>query len=166
MEFALLAIPLFILLLGVLEVGYDLFVQAALDSAVSVASRSIQVGTTQGTAAETNAQIVAAVCPQLGGLLECSHLVVGVVKVPTDYYTTPVSSLITYSGATSSSGGGVCTGTGGSLEALVAWYNGPTFLGLLVPAFAKANPSGSGYVHQTYSSAAFVNEYFSGGQTC
>jgi hypothetical protein len=63
----------------------------------------------------------------------------------------------------------ICTGTAGTPMVLKAWYNGPTFLGLLVPAFTSpyAPPNGGSTVtvHVTQASAAFVNEYFRGGQS-
>jgi Flp pilus assembly protein TadG len=163
-EFAILALPLFVMFLGVMEIGYDFFVQEALDNAIETAARSVQIGQTQGTAGETSAKIVAAVCPSLGRLLSCANLVVGVAPIPSsqNYYTVS-PNLITYANAGSKTGS-VCTGTGGRLMLLAAWYNGPTFLGMLVPGFAISNGNG-GLMHQTYASAAFTDEWFSGGQT-
>jgi Flp pilus assembly protein TadG len=172
MEFAILAVPFFILLLGVMEVGYDLFVQAALDSAVETAARSIQVGTTVGSSNMTNSQIVAAaVCPAIATVLNCNNIYVSVQPVTTgDYYSGSVNELTALSpsniaAANASGGGDICTGTGYQLMQLNAWYVGPTFLGTLVPSFSISNPVGSGRVHITASSAGFVNEDFTGGQT-
>ncbi len=172
MEFAILAIPFFILLLGVMEIGYDLFVQAALDSAVETAARSIQVGTTVGSANMTNSQIVAAaVCPAVHSILNCNSIYVSVQPVTTgDYYNGSINELTALApsnivAANATGGGDICTGAGYQLMQLNAWYVGPTFLGTLVPSFSMSNPVGSGRVHITASSAGFVNEDFSGGQT-
>jgi hypothetical protein len=43
---------------------------------------------------------------------------------------------------------------------LKAWYDGPTFVGLLVPSFTKT--WNGTIVHETSATAGFVNEYFQG----
>jgi Flp pilus assembly protein TadG len=165
MELAILCVPLFILMLGAMEVSYDMFVQQALNSAVETAARTVQVGTTQGVANETSQQLVAAVCPALSKLLSCANLTVAVEPVASgnDYYTSSVHNCLSYSGAANNKGGEVDTGTGGQMMVLGAWYNGPTFLGALVPKFAMSNGNGR-LIHQTFSSVGFVNEYFGAGQ--
>ncbi len=163
LEFALTAFPLMALLLGVMEVGFDLYVQTALDYAVDVAARSVQTGSIKGSNGESSAQFAAAaVCPQLLTLMTCNNLIVGVAPIPKgyDYYTAPPA--VTLAKAVSSTGD-ICTGTGGQLILLQAWYLGPTFLGRLIPNFATTY--NGELVHFTVASAGFVNEYFSGGQT-
>jgi Flp pilus assembly protein TadG len=164
LEFAILAVPFLIMFMGVLEIGYDFFVQEALDAAVETTARGVQVGSTQGTAKETSANLVAAVCPNLSGLLNCNQLTVAVGPVAAgasnNYYN--ASPAFTY--AYASGAGYVCTGVGGQLMLLAAWYNGPSFLGVLVPGFAIGDGNG-GLIHRSYAQAGFVNEYFSGGQT-
>jgi Flp pilus assembly protein TadG len=164
MEFAILSIPLFILLLGVFEASFDLFVQAALDSAVETAARTIQVGSTQGGAGWTSQSLVNAVCPSLSKLLSCSLLSVDVQPVAeADYYAAykayPGWNCLSYGGST----GSVNTGQPGQLMVIGAWYNGPSFLGGLVPIFATAYANG-GIIHRTFAMAGFVNETFTGGQ--
>ena len=163
LEFALTLFPLLALLLGVMEVGYDLYVQSALDYAVDVAARSVQTGAIKGSNGESSAQFAtAAVCAQLLTLMTCNNLIVGVAPIPKgyDYYTAP--PVVTLAKAVSSAGN-ICTGTGGQLILLQAWYLGPTFLGNLIPNFATTY--NGELVHFTTASAGFVNEYFSGGQT-
>ena len=161
LELAIIAAPFFAMLLGLMDAGYDLFVQAELDTAVNMAARGVQVGSVTGTKGETSAQLAAAaVCPNLRGLLNCSLLTVGVIHIPTDYYQD--QNPLTFTSA-SSTGGSVCTGTGGQLMLLQAWYQGPTFVGRLIPGFSQAY--GNKRVHFTSSSAGFVDEYFSGGQS-
>jgi hypothetical protein len=58
---------------------------------------------------------------------------------------------------------GVQTCSGGKMMVLSAWYDGPTFIGLLVPYFATTWNNQT--VHLTAASAGFVNEFFSGGQS-
>jgi Flp pilus assembly protein TadG len=164
MELGIIAIPFFVMFLGVMEVAYDLFVQAALDNAVETAARSVQVGAATGTASETSSAFVtASVCPNLGALLDCALLTVAVAPIPSgyNYYSLPVQDQLTQ--AQASNGTGICTGTAGQMMVLKAWYDGPTFLGLLVPSFTTTY--NSHIVHVTTASAGFVDEYFSGGQS-
>ncbi len=167
LELGVIAVPFFTLFLGVMEASYDLYVQAELDNAVDLSARGVQIGLSQGTAGEkSQAFIQTAVCNNLGGLLSCDPnvLIVGVAAVPVnkDYYTAPISSLLSINGA--NGGTNICTGTGGQMMAIQAWYEGPTFVGLLVPSFSKMY--NSNVVHETTSTAGFVNEYFPGGQQC
>jgi Flp pilus assembly protein TadG len=163
LEFAFVAIPFFTLVLGVMELGYDLFVQAALNYAVASAARSVQVGSTQGTAGESSAALAAsAVCPAVSGLLSCSNIVVGVRPLPagSDYYS--AGNALTLSNA-ASGGGAVCTGSAGQMMLLTAWYTGPSFVGALIPSFSTTY--GGSLIHLTSASTGFVNEDFVGGQS-
>ncbi len=161
LEFAIVALPFITLILGVMEVAFDLFVQGTLDAAVDQAARSVQTGAVQGSSGESSKQFAAAaVCPALGAWLSCSQIVVGIEPVPSgsNYFTNPAT--LTLAGA---AGGAICTGVGGQMVLIQAWYLGPTIAGGLIPYFStKYNGS---VVHVTSASAAFVNEYFTGGQT-
>jgi Flp pilus assembly protein TadG len=163
LEFAILALPFVILILGVMEVAFDLFVQGSLDAAVNQAARSVQTGAVQGSSGESSKQFAAAaVCPALGAWLSCSQIVVGIKPVPSgsNYYNNPATLTLTLAAA---AGGAICTGVGGQMVLIQAWYLGPTLAGGLIPYFStKYNGS---VVHVTSASAAFVNEYFTGGQT-
>jgi hypothetical protein len=169
MELGIIAIPFFTMFLGVMEISYDLFVQATLDNATEVAARSVQVGATVGTAGQSNTAFVTGnVCPNLGPLLDCSLLVVAVFPIPTgfNYWTAPLQSQLQEGVIGSTNVNGTCTGietgVGGQMMVLKAWYNGPTFLGSLVPYFSTN--MNNQIVHVTTSTAGFVNEYFTGGQ--
>ncbi len=163
MELGIIAIPFFTMFLGVMEMSYDLYVQAALNNAVETAARGVQVGQSQGNTNETsNTFIAASVCPNLGGLLDCNLLTVGVVPIPApyNYFSLPLANQLTQ--AESNSGGGICTGLGGQMMVLKAWYDGPTFVGMLIPAFTTTY--NATLVHVTTATAGFVNEFFPGGQ--
>jgi Flp pilus assembly protein TadG len=176
LELAIIAPAFFGLMLGLMELGYDLFVQAALNAAVEQAARNIQVGSVVGTTNETSAQLAqAAVCPNLRGLLNCNLLTIAVEPLPatSDYFITanPLSygaaAGTTTNGVTT--GGEICTGEGGSgrLMILEAWYNGPTFVGTLIPGWNSivSVQGASQRVHVTAATAGFVEEDFSGGQS-
>lgn len=158
LELAAAAGPLLLLVLGVMEVGYDMFVQEALDDAVNTAARLVFTG--QQTGAQGYAAFVRnAVCPAVSQILECQYLYVNVAPVAAGYdYYTMVPAVLNPGQNT------VCTGAPGQFMLLQAWYAGPTFLGALFPAFS-GNVGGS-LAHVTYTSAGFVNEQFTGGQTC
>lgn len=172
LELAILAIPLFMLALGTMEVGYDFFVQAVLSNAVNVAARSVQVGTAQASAtgAAEVAWVKSAVCPALGQLLNCGQLYVYINYIPggvgQNYYTYLTANppnLATMASLSDS----VCTGGAADMMLLRAYYVSPTFLGMLVPGWSQQFPAGTGRrVHVTYASAGFVNEYFTGGAAC
>jgi Flp pilus assembly protein TadG len=163
LELAILAVPFFIMLLGILEISYDFFVQAALDSAVETVARTVQVGGFQGTGTSNSQSIVNAVCGELSAMLACKQMTVSVTPVASghDYYSASVHACVSSSNPGAA---GVNTGTGGQLMVLGAWYNGPTFLGALVPGFATSNGSG-GLGHRSFASAGFVNEYFGAGES-
>jgi Flp pilus assembly protein TadG len=170
LEFAILAVCFFILVLGTMEVGYDFFVQAALSNAVNRAARTVQVGTTESkaTGAAVAGWVTSAVCPALGGMLDCGQLYVAVSGIPSgtgqNYYTylsANPPSLTTMASSSDS----VCTGTAAQMMILQAYYISPTFIGILVPNWSQTWPvSSKTRVHVTYASAGFVNEYFSGGE--
>ncbi len=170
LEFALLSIPFFVLVLGTMEVGYDFYVQGALSEAVHVAARSVQVGTSQGNAtgaAEAN-WVTSAVCPALGGRLNCGQLYVSIASIPSgtgqNYYTYLTAHPASLSAMTSSTNS-VCTGAATQMMLLRAYYLSPTFLGMLVPSWSQISPvNNASRVHVTYAATGFVNEYFAGGQ--
>jgi Flp pilus assembly protein TadG len=171
LEFSILAVPFLILFLGTMEVGYDFFVQIALTNAVNVAARSVQVGTAQADATGSAAStwVASAVCPALGGLLDCGQLYVSVSAIPSgtgqNYYTYISANPPSLTAMTSSSNS-TCTGAAAQMMILRAYYLSPTFLGMLVPNWSQASPTNSRQrVHVSYASAGFVNEYFTGGET-
>ena len=169
LEFAILAVPFFILVLGTMEIGYDFFVQSALSNAVNVAARSVQVGTAQTSAkgAAEVAWVTSAVCPALGGLLDCGQLYVSIKTTGGEDYYTYIAANPPSLTTMASTSNAIDTGCAAEMMILQAYYVSPTFLGLLIPSWSQAWPSATGpRVHVTYASAGFVNEYFSGGEPC
>jgi Flp pilus assembly protein TadG len=161
LELGIIALPFFSIFLGVMEMSYDLYVQAELDNATELAARTVQVGSAKSSGGEKSTQFVKdSVCSNLGGMLNCSLLTVAVAPLPagTNYYSYPLATNFTQ--AMGNSGTGINTGGGGQMMGLVSWYDGPTFIGLLVPSFTKT--WNGNLVHETTSSAGFINEYFGG----
>jgi Flp pilus assembly protein TadG len=176
LEFSIVAIAFLILTLAAMEIGYDLYVQEALDNAVETAARGVQVGTDNGTGLTASQFVQQQVCPGLRAVLNCNQLIVAVTQLPQqangqqyDYWTAPPQAGDLYNHfytplADADSGNGVlCTGTAAQLMLVQAWYIGPTFLGALIPSFSTL--FNGQLQHITMSSAGFVNEDFSGGQT-
>jgi len=169
LEFAICGVAFFSMTLGLMDVGYDLFIQAELDIATETAARSVQVGGVTGTTGETSAQLAAAaVCPSLHGLLNCNLLIVSVTPLTTGDYSVASNyrsiSQAAGSGGFGATGGNNNTGCAGQMMLLQAWYVGPTFAGRLIPAFSQTYFGNISHI--TSSSAGFVNEYFAGGQAC
>ncbi len=171
LEFAVASFALVLVLLASFEVGYDFFVAEALDYAVHVAARSVQVGTAEGSATGSAAAtwVTQQVCPALTKMLSCGNLYVSITAVPSGsgqtYYSYLVANPPSLAGMMASTNP-VCTGTGGQMLLLRAYYLSPTFLGLLVPSWSQASPANNGArVHVSYASAGFVDEYFTGGET-
>jgi hypothetical protein len=164
-EFGIVAVPFFMVMLGVMEVSYDIYIQAALDNVAATAARNVQVGGVTGVANETSASFVLNnVCPYAGGMLNCGLITAAVVPVPGggNYYSAPVQLQV--SQAQANDGQGICTGTPEAMMVLRIWYDGPSFAGLLLPSFTRT--WNGTIVHETVSSAGFVNEYYGGaGQT-
>lgn len=170
LEFSIVAVAFLILTFGAMELGYDYFVQAALDSALNTAARGVQVGALQNQGGGSKF-IQQAVCPALGTLLECGNLYVSITDISAqigdqaNYYAFLNDNLNPTLEQTLADP--VDTGCKFDLMLVQAYYLGPTFLGTLVPGFATASPRDSSQlVHISYSTAGFVNEDFSGGPGC
>jgi hypothetical protein len=131
----------------------------------------VQVGNANsiGKSGESSASFTkSGFCPYLVGL-DCGAVAIAVQPLTsgTNYFTTGIVLTLNDAIATQ---GCIDTGIAGQLMLAQAWYVGPTFLGALVPGFAVANTYKSlsyqgPLVHITMSSAGFVNEAFTGGQT-
>ena len=182
LEMAIVALPFLILLLGVMEVTYDLYVESALNYILAEPARQIwtgqiPVGTTTAQASSTF--ITSYVCANSGGLLECGNLYMKSQKLtslvqgtanytPTADFFHIGESSYTSGGVLSISGWTVCPGGPNNLVLLEAVYAGPTFLGALIPAFSVKLTStpGAARVHPTYASIGFGNYGSVPAQAC
>lgn len=77
-EFAILAPVFFLLLLGQMEVGFNLFQQHRMDDATAGLSRSIQIGNAQSRNLETEQDLREAICPALGSSFRCERVMINV----------------------------------------------------------------------------------------
>jgi Flp pilus assembly protein TadG len=175
LEFAMLSIPFFMLVLGLCEVSFDLFLQEATDLALQAGARQMEIGA--GTASTSESNFVQNyVCNTTAGrLLICSnfHLKVQLLTSAQDFSSPSVSNgtlpltgnnldLSAYDG---SAGAGVfCTAPPGTLILISAVYVGPTFLSGLLPGnfneYYKGKP-----VHAVLSQVGVASEQFPASST-
>ncbi len=168
LEFAILAVPFWLFLLFLFELGMDFYVQLALDYAVQEGARRLQTG--GGNAAASAAAFKAdCMCPPVAAFLNCNQISISLFPVTTsDYYLnakTGAGSLPITNGVLSTSGFSFGTGTAVQPMFLQAVYTSVSIVGGLLPIMSAV--SGSGRVHVTTSSIGFINEPFnSSSQVC
>jgi Flp pilus assembly protein TadG len=160
-EFAILAVPFWLFVLFIFELGLDFYVQLALDYAVQQGARRLQTGAVSA-AASVAAFKTDCFCPPVAAFLNCNQITVTAYALGTnDYYLN------------AQGGGGFVPTTGGALNTsswtfspgapsgamfLQAVYTSVSVVGQLLPGLSMT--SGSNQVHVTTSSAGFVNESY------
>jgi Flp pilus assembly protein TadG len=82
-EFAMIALPLFFMIIGIIEIGYGNFTQYRLDAAVQSTARLIMTGVVQNT--QSNGQPLTAqqfrdqvLCPKLPASVSCNDVYVNI----------------------------------------------------------------------------------------
>ncbi len=82
-EFAMIALPLFFMIIGVIEIGYGNFTQSRMDAAIQSTARLIMTGAVQNT--QSNGQPLTAqqfrdqiLCPKLPSTMNCNNVFVNV----------------------------------------------------------------------------------------
>jgi Flp pilus assembly protein TadG len=180
LEFAILAIPFFIMVLGVCEISFDLFMQEAMDLALQSGARQMEIGaaTNSKSAGSETAFVQNFVCNTTAGrLLICGniHVKVEVLQIDSQSLLSAVDfeicsscngslpldgnqlDLSTYGG---SGGASVfCTAPPGSLILVSGIYVGPTFLSGLLPGLFNEYYNGSP-VHAVLSQVGVASELF------
>jgi len=163
LEFAILAIPFFMWIMFIFELGYDLFTQEALDAALQSAVRQIQTGNAQGVTTG-QAFIKSYLCPAARGLLECQNMSISVTALDAtvpDYSYTPTPSIELSKGEivpfNDSAGGVFCNAMPKQLVLVQALYIGPSFIAGLLPGVLSAR-YGNSMAHPTLATAGFVVE--------
>jgi Flp pilus assembly protein TadG len=161
MEFAILAIPFWLFMLFLFELGCDFYVQLALDYAVQEGARALQTGQVAPTASATVFK-TDCLCPAVAGFLNCSQIALNVYPVTTtDYYTNAQAGagfVPTSSGSLSTGSWSFTTGTANTPMFLQAVYTSVSIVGQLFPAMSILN--GNVRVHVTTSSVGFLNEEY------
>ena len=150
-EFALVAMPFVMFVIGILSFGYTFFLQFALDYSLQQAVRQIQIGNVAGSTSSATF-VTSIMCPIFSQFASCDGLQVSVQPV-TDYW----SSYATITSASQPSA--FCTGQPGTLMFARAAYQAPVWASFM--AFSlPPSPVSSG--QNLVSAAAFANENPSG----
>ena len=161
LEFAILIIPFWLFLLFLFELGFDFYVQLALDYAVQQSGRLLQTGA--GSAATTSTVFKNdCVCPVVAGFLNCGQITLTAYPVTTtDYYTNALAGggfVPLTAGALNTASWGFATGAPNAPMFLQAVYTSVSIVGMLFPSMSVAY--GGARVHVTTSSVGFLNEQY------
>lgn len=89
-EMSLIAVPLFALLIGALQLGIFFLSQSSLEIATAKAARTVLIGSAQ-TSGLTQQQFLTAVCAQLPAILTCANLMLD-VQVSTSFSASNTSA--------------------------------------------------------------------------
>ena len=150
LEFAIVSIPFFGLLLGTVSVALNDYLQFALDYSLQQAVRQVQLGLVPPTS--TGADFTNTVfCPVFVAFAPCSGLLVSIQPV-TDFTASAITA--------SSPPVAFCVGAPGQLMYARAVYHAPVLQTIYTTA-TVAGPGSSG--DTIVSAAAFANENPSGG---
>lgn len=147
LEFALVGLPLVMLLIGTMSFGYVFYLQSSLDYSLQQAVRQVQIGKISGSTT-VGSFISGTMCPIFSVFASCTGLQVSVQAV-TDY----ASSYATVTGTAQPTA--FCVGQPGTLMFARATYQAPVWAKFMVNALT-ASPSSSG--QNIVSTAAFANE--------
>lgn len=164
-EFALLAIPFFMLIFGIIELAIILFINSTLNHAVSEAGRQIRVGNFQACSGGTSAQkFKDMICAEMSGLGNCDQRVRVDVKTAGTFAGVTLPAETDPADASATIGNGTVDSTsGGDPVVARAIYYYP--LALPAALTRLETTSGSG-VRKLIATTAFRNEPFSAPGTC
>ena len=164
-EIGLLGLPFFMLIIGVIVVGFMMFCHSTLDYAAQRASRQIMIGTPQSQNMSVSTFTTQVVCPFLPSpLFDCTKVVINLKIVPetwepTNWYTYVNAD---QTGLTlpplSTVQNSFCLGAGNSYQLLEVLYPLPVYLSVFGTA---SNVVQNKLV--IMATAAFKNEPFQGG---
>ena len=154
-EFALIAVPFFMLLFGVLEAGLVFFGNSMLEKATEDAARLVRTGQAQGSNM-TAAQFHDYICTQISPLLSCGSNLQVDVEAFSGFGSVSVPNPIDGSGNLNSSLNNYNVGSSGSIVLVRTFYTWDIITPLLRPFFANLS---SGRRLMT-AAATFRNEPF------
>jgi len=162
-EFALIAFPFFMLIVGVLELGMLFMASTTLDSATFTASRMIRTGQLQLNGNNTAAGFQAAVCADMSWLssAQCSANVVVDVRTFADFASISTTPPVT-NGALDPTKTEFDSGAGCSIVLVRVFYPYTLIAPLLEPGLPNLGPT---QVLLT-SSDTFRNEDFASTTPC
>lgn len=120
-EFALTAIPFFVLLFAILEAGVVFFATATLDQAVNDAGRLIRTGQAQN-AGTTPAQLTQTICNDVALLSDCTNKLKLDVRVYTNFSSVTFPSVLDTDGSIKNDKLAFSLGSAGDIVLVRAFY--------------------------------------------
>ncbi len=156
-EFALIGIPFFFLIFGLLEVSVLFIMSTVLENAVSEASRQIRTGQLQENGFGQVA-FKTMVCDELFNLLDCNSKLRLDVKTFSDFASTGTPNVIDGSGNLDDSGFEFSPGNPNEIVVVRVFYEWD----LITPVLSAPLSNMSGDRRLLQSTAVFRNEPFGG----
>ena len=156
-EFALTAIPFFVLLFAILEAGIVFFATATLDQAVNDAGRLIRTGLAQ-TAGVTEQQLTQTICDNVVFLSGCTTNLKIDVRVYTNFSSVAFPSVLGTDGAVQNNKLAFSMGNAGDIVLIRAFYVWPIWSPF--PTGLANNGGTTSPTRLIQSSVAFRNEPF------
>jgi Flp pilus assembly protein TadG len=150
-EFAIVGLPFFALLMAIFEVGIVFFAQQALQTATVQAARYVMTGQAQAQNM-TPAQFKQLVCNDASSLFNCANLFVNVQNF-TSFSSVSLSNPV-QNGTFNTSGMSYNIGGAGSVEVVQVFYKWPVYTGPLGFNLSSMN----GNIHLLVGTSAFRNE--------
>lgn len=156
LEFALVAMPFFFLIFGLIEICVIFIMTSVLEHGAAEASRSIRTGQTQSVQGVTSAQFKQDVCDELFGMMSCNDRLTVDVTTFTSFGASSSSSPITSAGNMDSSGFGFNTGGSSQIVLVRVFYEWDLF----TPVLSKPLANLSNDRRLLQATVAFRNEPF------
>lgn len=157
-EFAMIAVPFFILIFGLLEIAAIFVFSTVLEHGLTEASRDIRTGQTQGAGID-EAQFKDTVCDELFDLLDCNGRLFIDVRTFENFGSTSNPSPIDQDGLLDSSGFDFMPGGANDIVVVRAFYEWDLF----VPVLSAPLENLAGGKRLLSSTVAFRNEPFGSG---
>ncbi|MCW2314866.1 Flp pilus assembly protein TadG [Rhodoblastus acidophilus] len=129
-EFALIALPFFVVLLAIFQVAILFLAQHELETAVEKTARGLLTGQTQ-QANMTQQQFTNSVCVNLPALFTCSNLMVDLQTAGAFSSADTSAPTLTYEGGKVANAWKFDTGASGSIMVLRVMYQFPVLPGLM-----------------------------------
>lgn len=154
-EFAMIAVPFFFLIFGLLEVCLIFIMTTVMENAVSEAARPLRTGEAQG-AGMTEIQFRQAVCGEFFEILDCDARLSIDVRTVSDFASTPTGSALDEDGNLENAEFRFEPGGPNDIVAVRIFYEWD----LITPILSKPLVNMAGNKHLLQSSAVFRNEPF------
>jgi Flp pilus assembly protein TadG len=154
-EFALVSIPFFMLLFGVLEAGLIFYGSSVLEKATADAARLVKTGQVQAQNMSAS-QFHAYICTEISPLLSCGSSLQVDVEAYSNFDSVSIANPVDNKGNLNSGLDKYAVGGPGSIVLVRTFYTWNIITPLLKPFFANL----SNGQHLLTSTAAFRNEPF------